>query len=330
MKIKVLSKSSTVGAESFEYAPGFIFAYDASCFDYDWLVVFDEIPEGSVGTVVNGCVTLPCPREQTILATWEPTSIKCYSRAYAKQFGHLLSNRPWAAEKHPNYHLGRGYYPWLNDRTYPENVSVVIPPKTKLLSAVCSAKSMKWTKHHARIRLLKKLVAEVPGSEWYGHDVRSFGKKFEVMDSYKYHVAIENHIGEHYWTEKIADAFLCECLPFYAGAPDLADDFPAESFIPIPIDDPDEAIRIIKSSIESDEYSKRREAVLEAKRLVLGKFNFWAQVIDVIKSAQGQKTTPVDPARPAKLYSRKTIRRRCPSAALEALFFHARQYMPRI
>ena len=43
------------------------FVYDPACRDYDWLVVFDELPVK--------CEHLFCPREQTILCTWEPVSI---------------------------------------------------------------------------------------------------------------------------------------------------------------------------------------------------------------------------------------------------------------
>ena len=323
MKIKVISKRSAPGGRTFEYAPGFSFVYDADCTDYDWLVVCDELPEADVGTMRGGCERLFCPRERTILATYEPVSIKCYSRAYALQFGRLLTNRPPSAERHPGYRLGRGYYPWFNDRTYEENKSVVIPPKTKTVSAVCSSKAMKWTRHYDRLRLMRVLSAEIEGMEWFGHGIRSFGKKYEVMDPYKYHVAIENHIAPHCWTEKIADAFLCECLPFYAGAPDLGEDFPPESFIPIPIDDPAEAVRIVKGAIAAGEYERRREAVLEAKRLILSKYNFWAQVVETIGESAGM---PVG-APGGRIYSRKRIRRRNIGAAVEAGCFHLRQYL---
>ena len=46
-----------------------------------------------------------------------------------------------------------------------------------------------------------------------------------------------NVVGEEiadHWTEKFADAILCECLPFYAGDPALTEVFPAESLIPRP------------------------------------------------------------------------------------------------
>lgn len=183
---------------------------------------------------------------------------------------------------------------------------------------------MKHTKHFARFQLVSKLAKAIPELEWYGHGVRSFGKKYEVMDPYKYHVVVENHIAPHHWTEKFSDAFLCECLPFYAGAPDLADDFPRESFIPIPIDDPTEAVRIVKEAIAAGEYDKRREAILEAKRLILTKYNFWAQVIEVIETAEDGLLI-VNDRKPPVIYPRRALRRRSPAACLEDLFWHIRQ-----
>ena len=109
LRIKVISRGSTIGAADFEYRPGYVFVTDPSCSDYDWLVVYDEMPSTSIGTIKKGCEELQCPKECTILATQEPVSIKRYSKAYTRQFGHYLSNRPKEAENHPHYHLGRGY-----------------------------------------------------------------------------------------------------------------------------------------------------------------------------------------------------------------------------
>ena len=318
MIVKIASKNSLFGREPFEYSPGYVFVQDPACEQYDWLVVFDDLKE---------CEMLRCPPECTILATWEPVSIKNYATPFTSQFGHLLTNRPPQAEKHPHYHLGKGYFPWYNSRSYAENQTFVIPPKTKLVSAVCSAKAMRWTKHHERIQLLKRLVAEVPGAEWYGHGVQEFARKCDLMDSYRYHVAIENHIAPHYWTEKIADAYLCECLPFYAGAPDLADDFPAESFIPIPLDNPAKAVDIVKKAIANDEWEKRLPAIKEAKARLFAEYNFWAQVIKVIESEKGQPVSAVDSARPRFLRSRKWLRKHSFRANLEDGFFHFKQYL---
>ena len=320
IRIKIVNWNRGVACEPdpFLFRPGYAFTVDPACRDYDWLVVYDELRAPFED--------LACPRAHTILATCEPMSIKTYSHAYTRQFGHLLTNRPPEAERHPCYHLGRGYYKWFNDRTYLDCVSLPLPPKTKLISAVCSSKQMRLTKHHARFRLIEELARAIPELEWYGHGVRSFGLKCEVMDPFKYHVTVENHIAPHHWSEKLSDAFLSECLPFYAGAPDLADDFPEESFIPIPIDDPVEAVRIVKGAIASGEYERRREAVLEAKRLVLEKYNLWAEVISIIEE-ESARPSPALAEAPSRIYARKTLRRRNLSAALEEGWSHLKRYV---
>lgn len=326
MRIKVLARGSRTGAADFEYRPGYVFVYDPSCDDYDWLVVYDEMPTESVGTIRRGREDLKCPRERTILATVEPVSIKSYSRSYTRQFGHLLTNRPYAAEKHPCYHLGRGYYWWFIGREYREYGELALPPKSRQVSVISSSKRMRHTKHAARYDLAASLAEAIPGMEWFGHGVRPFGKKHEVLEPYRYHVTIENHIGAHHWSEKLADAFLAECLPFYAGDPLAGEIFPEESFIPIPIDDPAASERIIREAIAAGEYEKRREAVLKAKELILTRYNFWAQVIDVIESSADQ-VVPADwESRRDAIFARKTLRRRNPLAALEDAWLHAKAY----
>ena len=293
------------------------FIYDPACDEYDWLVVFDEMPAASE--------ELRCPPERTILCTWEPVSIKGYSRAYTRQFGHLLTNRPPEAERHPRYRLGRGYFIWF---VHDIPKVVELSAKTKALSAVCSAKQMKHTKHRARFKLVEALAKAVPDMDWFGKGVRPLARKEDALVPYRYHIAIENHIGAHHWTEKFADAILCECLPFYAGDPALTEIFPKESFIPIPIDDPAEAIRIVKAAIANDEYAKRREAVLEAKRLILAKYNFWHQVIEVIEGEASASAVPCGPA-PVRIYARKALRRHSPAAALEDAWLHFRRFIAR-
>ncbi len=300
----------------FEYAPGYVFTEDPACVDYDWLVVFDGM---------RGDVSVTCPREHTILTTWEPVSIRNYNTPFTRQFGHLLTNRPSWAEKHPHYHLGRGYFPWMNGRTFPENKAAVIPPKTTLLTAVCSSKAMKWTNHAARIELLRRCQRDIPGMEWYGWGIRECGMKCDVTDVARYQIVFENHEAPHYWSEKIADAFLSECLPFYAGAPDLAADFPGDAFIPIPSDDPAAAVQIIQSAIANDEWTKRRAAIRAARELLFTRYNFFAQVIAVIEASAGQSVTPV--ADPWTLHDRRYFRFRSLRANLEDGWFHLRQYL---
>ena len=141
-----------------------------------------------------------------------------------------------------------------------------------------------------------------------GRGIRPIERKEEALDAYRYHLAVENHIAPGHWSEKIADALLCECLPFYAGDPDLGRTLPPDSFIPIPIDDPPRAAEIINGAIAAGEYEKRLPAVREARKLILERYNFRDQVIEVIESAKDSPVTPVDAARPFFLLSRRRTR----------------------
>ena len=319
VRVKVLCALFKPSLPPLRCAGTYEFVYDPACADYDWLVVFDEMPVDRE--------ILRCPRERTILCTWEPVSIKSYSKAYTRQFGHLLTNRPPEAENHPHYHLGRGYFIWFVHDIPNPGAAV---GKPNVISAVCSSKQMRHTSHHDRFELVKALAAGVDGFDWYGKGVKPLDRKEDALVPYKYHVAIENHIAPHHWSEKFADAILCECLPLYAGDPTIGEIFPKDSFIPIPIDDPAEAVRIVKEAIAAGEYEKRREAILEAKRLILTKYNFWHQVVGVIEESSAESGSPEAERIPllrSVIYARKELRKRNLIAALEDGWDHLRRFV---
>ena len=109
---------------------------------------------------------------------------------------------------------------------------------------------------------------------------------------------------------------LCLTLPFYAGDPKLEQVLPPESFIRIPVDDPPEALRIIKSAVENDEYSRRLPALVEARRLVIERYNLYSQVLQVVAEHEAAATSE----RPAgRIYNRHYLRRN-PANLLEEAF----------
>ena len=120
-------------------------------------------------------------------------------------------------------------------------------------------------------------------------------------------MAIENFIGPHHWTEKLADAFLGLALPFYCGCPNATDYFPAESFIPVDLKDPQGGARIIRDAISNNEYEKRLPAIIEARRRVLFEYNLFAVISREIEKLHasgfeggGERTT---------IYSRHALRK---------------------
>lgn len=288
------------------HIPGYVFTHDPACESYDWLVVYDEFPFGSGGTIVKGREKLACPREHTILLTQEPAALKHYGRRYTHQFGHLITSRPWEVEKHPYYHLGQGYYITCRGESWAETITKTLPPKTQLISAVCSAKAMKHTQHWQRYTLVKHLAEKIDGFVWCGYGVKFIDRKRDAIDEFKYHVAMENIIAPGHWTEKISDALMSECLPFYAGDPEITKVLPKDCFIPIPLDNPEEAERIIKEAIANNEYEKRLPAIREAKKLIIEKYNTFSQIVKVIEEA---KNAPIAAVKgPQYIESRHRLR----------------------
>lgn len=277
-----------MGGTVFDWNGKIRFTCDPACRDYDWLCVYDEIP-GNRPEIERGGMPLFCPRENTILATQEPVSIKSYNRDYIRQFAYLLTNRPPEADMHPGRVAGEGYMVWYTGRSFAEERGRSPGPKTKKISAVCSSKQMRHTGHADRYRLVSLLASRIPGLDWFGKGVKPVSRKCEALDPYEYTVAVENHVAPGHWTEKVADAIVCGCLPFYAGDPDLGKALPPGSFIPIPAGDPETALGIVERAIASDERSKRAGALAEARRLLLEKYNLFAQVASTVESAETRR-----------------------------------------
>ena len=123
----------------------------------------------------------------------------------------------------------------------------------------------------------------MPELEVYGHGVRSMDDKSEALNDFCYHIAIENHLATHHWTEKLSDAFLGLCLPFYSGCPNVADYFPEESVIAIDLQQPGAMAERMQQAIRDQEYQKRLPAIREARRLVLEEYGFFAVVSRMIE-----------------------------------------------
>lgn len=260
------------------------YLFDRDARDYDWLVVYDDIPPGRGEAGKNGSETLACAASNSILATTEPSSIKIYGDDFTRQFGAVLTSQEAWALPHPQRIYTQPALHWFygvgSRRIVPFDDIESHPPtvKTRDLSMVFSPKNMRHTLHRQRNEFMLKLMDLLPEMHVFGRGARALDDKAEALDDYRYHVAIENHIGPHHWTEKLADSFLGMTLPFYCGCPNASDYFPAESFIPIDMKDPEGAARIIRQAISDNEYEKRLSAIMEARRRVLHEHNFFALI----------------------------------------------------
>lgn len=174
---------------------------------------------------------------------------------------------------------------WVCANNYDFYKNLHHPEKTTTLSAIASSKTM-FEGHKERLEFLQELKREFSNTEYdfeiKGNGISPVKTKDEVLIPSKYTLAIENTSEPHYFTEKITDAFLCNCMPIYFGAPNIFEYFPKNSLILLEDLDIEKAKGIIKYTIENNLYEKNLSALLTAKNMVLNKYNFFMNIIEKI------------------------------------------------
>lgn len=264
------------------------FIFDRDCRDYDWLVVYDDLPSVAGERHPLWVEALACPPENTLLMLTEPSSIKTYGRTYLNQFKWILSTQEtWATGSHPGRLLTQPALYWFYADSSPRGdydslVAHVPLRKTEDLSTVCSSKRHGHTLHRARYDFTQALKTRLPFMQIYGHGVRPLVDKADALDTYRYHLAIENYLGPHHWTEKLADPFIGACMPIYYGCPNAEDYFPPESFLRIDINEIDAAAEIIQAAIRDKLWEKNLPAILESRRRVLTQYGPIATVVRIV------------------------------------------------
>lgn len=289
------------------------FVFDRDCRDYDWLVVYDDLPSLANERHTLWVEELACSRQNTLLITTEPSTIKVYGSRFLSQFGWVLtSQEPWVIAHPGAIRCQPGlvwYYAHSDPRRRYEWIAANVPThKTGDISAVCSNKRQRHTLHRRRYDFIMGLKQRLPALELFGRGIRPIEDKADALDPFRYHVAIENFFGPHHWTEKLADPFLGACMPVYHGCPNAEDYFPENSFLRIDIHDVDGAAEIIRRAIADRLYEKHLPAVLESRRLVLEKYGPVAQISRVVEERHRPDAAPSAPGE--VIMSRHALRRK--------------------
>lgn len=276
------------------------FIFDSFERDYDWLVIIDDIPRA----LKKNHEILACHKENTILVTTEPSNITRYGKNFASQFNYLITNQNEKILPHKNALRSQTGNVWMYGKTYDEIINTKEIKKTKKISTICSNKSMGHTLHKLRFNFTKKLQEEIEITRC-GWGYKPIDKKFEAMDEFEFHVCIENHVAPNVWTEKIADAFLAYCVPIYYGCPNIYEYFPEDSIILIDLNDFEGSIEKIKTIISTPgEYERRLNAVKEARKLLIEKYNLLEMINKIVEKNHFEKSTD----KKMKVYNRRTMR----------------------
>jgi len=222
-----------------------------------------------------------CPKENCILITNEAESMWAYDKQYLKQFGRIMTSR---ADIEGNNVIRQQHICfWHVKKNHQYLKSAEIPQKTKDLSSIIS-NAFSLEGHRKRYKLMNRLKGHFKDQlDWFGKGEALINDKWDGLAPYKYSIAIENSAHEHYFTEKIMDCYLSHTMPIYWGCPNITDYFPKESLIIL--EDPDDyeaCIQQIEEAIEGKLFEKNFEAIVEARNLVLDKYQVFAFLKDWI------------------------------------------------
>ena len=299
------------------------FIFDPDERNYDWLVVYDDLPPAKNERRSIRREALACSRNNTILVTSEPSSIKSYFTDFTDQFGFVLTSQPDWALPHPNRLFQQPALQWFygvgskSVKSFSELQRNLSDEKSEMCSIVGSSKQQKHTLHALRFQFIAQLRSQVKSLRVFGREDIQMDDKADAVKPFRFHVAVENHYSTHHWTEKLADAFLGEAVPIYIGCPNIADYFPGDSYILADISDAGAASKIIDGLTE-EEYLRRLPSVLEAKRRVLFEYNLFAVLSKTIQ--KHNVTSGVKPSEPIEIVSRRALIKRSPIASLRHLY----------
>lgn len=214
-----------------------------------------------------------------------------------------IKHLPWVFEGHdpfdrvysPNCPDGgkncissHGALPWHVEKNYDELKVLGCQHKSKPVSWITSNKRI-LPGHRKRMSFLDRLRQSGIEIDLFGYGFNPIRDKYEGLADYRYSLSIENYRGKYYWSEKVADCFLSWTMPIYCGCLNLGDYFPRESFVQIDIEDTN-VFKRINEVVSSDLYLKKRDAIAEARNLILDKYQLFPFIANEIEKSNGMST----------------------------------------
>lgn len=192
-----------------------------------------------------------------------------------------------------HWHLGSNYHIDKVSKEYIIDYDFLLSrqyPRKEVDMSVINSNLMNISGHKIRADFLEKLCNNYSNFNLYGGskwtkfkqyvDNAPNGKWFPFSKS-RYVLVIENESAPFYWSEKFSDAILSFATPIYYGCTNISDYFPEGSYYKIDLKRKD-CIEEIISIIESDFHEKNINKLLEARELILKRYNMFSFMNNVI------------------------------------------------
>jgi hypothetical protein len=156
--------------------------------------------------------------------------------------------------------------------------------KDRKISIIVSSHHFPWANYHKRLGVLDKILQsdldiDIFGRGWYIPDDRFKGELVHKSDGllpYEYSIAIENSNEKNYISEKFFDCVLCNTVPIYNGAPNIAEVYDPNHFKSLSLESPD-VVDEIKSII-----AQPSPGALPNKEIYTKKYNLYTKLKEII------------------------------------------------
>lgn len=249
----------------------------------DFFVCFNRLNDNQIVKKLNFF--------NTLIIACEPPSIKRYEKNFLKQFNHVYCSDPEYFKQFnchvPIFPIHIGVNRDLNKKEndlYFDEIINMRPKKKKLISVIDTNKSF-CKEHQIRKELIKDILRNF-GSEIdvFGRDDHFVSDKIDVLESYHYHICIENYFGLNFFTEKILDPLLMYSNPIYLGSENI-NQFFGTKFYELCFD-MSKNYQLIKAILEKKNHQFEFE---KQRQMVIDKYNFFKNISDFVEKNISKK-----------------------------------------
>lgn len=184
---------------------------------------------------------------------------------------------------------------WELSSTCHQLKTMEIKKTESVLSTVLSAKYSD-PGHIKRVDFVKfmekkGLPVHVFGSDKWGYkDYKGtlpLHDKNEGLFPYKYIFNCENHSIKNYFTEKLVDGILAECLVFYSGCYNAREFIDERAFVYLELSNFEEDYKKVKNAIDNNLWEERLPYIRQEKKKILDYLQFFPRLERIINKTEG-------------------------------------------
>lgn len=183
---------------------------------------------------------------------------------------------------------------WHLSKNYIELKSQEIIKEKNLSKVISTVLSGKYTDpgHMKRVDFVKFLEKKEIDIHVFGNNRWNYKNykgelPYHCKDNgifpYKYTFNVENHEIPNYFTEKLIDGILGECLVFYSGSRTVREYIDERAYVYLELSNFEQDYDTIKKAIEDDLYTKRLPYIKEAKRKILDELQFFPRLFNELE-----------------------------------------------